>query len=162
MGRLPHTFGHERIGYSCGTLFVDHASGKILNFCQYSTNADETITNKHRLDLMQGKMESLLKDIMQIMVSLLQKLSRRIVTCYINCILLAVLEHTIKMVLLNGILKQSRNGLRQTCCILLITGQPKLKSASGHRQLKGSTKCTLCGIVLFKLNTFFSHVFACP
>jgi hypothetical protein len=27
---------------------------------------------------------------------------------------------------------------------------------------KGSTKRTLCGIVLFKLNTFFSHVFACP
>ncbi len=24
------------------------------------------------------------------------------------------------------------------------------------------TKRTLCGIVLFKLNTFFSHVFACP
>ncbi len=27
---------------------------------------------------------------------------------------------------------------------------------------KGSTKYTLCGIVLFKLNTFLSHVFACP
>ncbi len=26
----------------------------------------------------------------------------------------------------------------------------------------GSTKRTLCGIVLFKLNTFFSLVFACP
>ncbi len=26
----------------------------------------------------------------------------------------------------------------------------------------GSTKRTLCGIVLFKLNTFFSHVFAGP
>ncbi len=26
----------------------------------------------------------------------------------------------------------------------------------------GSTKRTLCGIVLFILNTFFSHVFACP
>jgi hypothetical protein len=50
MGRLPHTFGCERIGYSCGTLFFDHASGKIFNFCQYSTNANETITNKHRLE----------------------------------------------------------------------------------------------------------------
>ncbi len=28
--------------------------------------------------------------------------------------------------------------------------------------IKESTKRTLCGIVLFKLNTFFSHVFACP
>jgi hypothetical protein len=27
---------------------------------------------------------------------------------------------------------------------------------------KGSTKPTLCGIILFKLNTFFSHVCACP
>ncbi len=27
---------------------------------------------------------------------------------------------------------------------------------------KGSTKRTLCGIVLFKLNTFLSHVFTCP
>ena len=27
---------------------------------------------------------------------------------------------------------------------------------------KGLTRRTLCGIVLFKLNTFFSHVFACP
>ena len=50
MGRLPHTFGRERIGYSCDTLFVDHTSGKHFNFCQYWTNADETITNKHRLE----------------------------------------------------------------------------------------------------------------
>jgi hypothetical protein len=27
---------------------------------------------------------------------------------------------------------------------------------------KGLTKHTLCGILLFKLNTFFSHVFTCP
>jgi hypothetical protein len=27
---------------------------------------------------------------------------------------------------------------------------------------KGLTKCTLCGIVLFKLNTFFNHVFSGP
>jgi hypothetical protein len=27
---------------------------------------------------------------------------------------------------------------------------------------KGSTKRTLCGIILFKLNTFYSHVFVCP
>jgi hypothetical protein len=50
MGRLPHTFGRERIVYSCGTLFVDHASGILFNFCQYSTNANETITSKHRLE----------------------------------------------------------------------------------------------------------------
>ena len=50
MERLPHKFGHERVGYSCGTLFVDHASGKLFNFCQYSTNANETISSKRRLE----------------------------------------------------------------------------------------------------------------
>jgi hypothetical protein len=50
MGRLPHTFGRERIGYSCGTLFVDHASGKLFNFCQYLNNATETIQSKCRLE----------------------------------------------------------------------------------------------------------------
>jgi hypothetical protein len=50
MGCLPHIFGREQIGYSCGTLFVDHASGKLFNFCQYSTNADETISSKRRLE----------------------------------------------------------------------------------------------------------------
>ncbi len=49
MGRLPHTFGQERVGYSCGTLFVDHASGKLFNFCQYSTNLNETISSKRHL-----------------------------------------------------------------------------------------------------------------
>ncbi len=50
MGRLPHPFGRERIGHSCGTLFVDHASGKLFNFCQYLNNATETIQSKHCLE----------------------------------------------------------------------------------------------------------------
>jgi hypothetical protein len=50
MGRLPHTFGQERVGYSCSTLFVDHASRKFFNFCQYSTNANETISSKRHLE----------------------------------------------------------------------------------------------------------------
>jgi hypothetical protein len=45
IGQLPHTFGKEQIGYTCGSLFVDHASGKIFNFPQYSTTAFETIKN---------------------------------------------------------------------------------------------------------------------
>ena len=49
-GRLPNTYGRERQGYSCGTLFVDHASGKIFNYCQTSTSAQETIKSKHRLE----------------------------------------------------------------------------------------------------------------
>jgi hypothetical protein len=32
VGRLPHTFGQEWVRYSCGTLFVDHASGKLFIF----------------------------------------------------------------------------------------------------------------------------------
>jgi hypothetical protein len=49
-GRLPHTFGKERNGYTCGTLFVDHASGKFFNFCQISNNANKTIRNKVKLE----------------------------------------------------------------------------------------------------------------
>ncbi len=49
MGCLPHTFGKERIGYSCGNLFVNHASGKMFNFCQFSKNASETINSKPHL-----------------------------------------------------------------------------------------------------------------
>ena len=41
-GCLLHTFGRECHGYTCGSLFVDHASGKIFNFPQFSTNATET------------------------------------------------------------------------------------------------------------------------
>jgi transposase InsO family protein len=33
----------EQIGYTWGSLFVDHASGKIFNFPQYSTNVLETV-----------------------------------------------------------------------------------------------------------------------
>ncbi len=50
MGCLPHTFGKERIGYSCGTLFIDHASGKLFNFCQFSNNASEIINSKWHLE----------------------------------------------------------------------------------------------------------------
>ncbi len=49
IGQIPHTFGKERSGYTCGSLFVDYASGKIFNFPQYSTNAFETIKNTLRL-----------------------------------------------------------------------------------------------------------------
>ena len=51
-GRLLHTFGRERTGYTCGSLFVDHASGKIFNFPQFSTNAIETIRTAQRLESM--------------------------------------------------------------------------------------------------------------
>ncbi len=42
-------FGQERTGYTCGSLFVDHASGKVFNFPQYSTNASETVWSTQRL-----------------------------------------------------------------------------------------------------------------
>jgi hypothetical protein len=34
--------------------------------------------------------------------------------------------------------------------------------ATKQAHKRGLTKRTLCGIILFKLNSFFSHVFACP
>ena len=36
----------------CGTLFVDHASGKIFNFSQMSTTAAETVRSKLYLEAM--------------------------------------------------------------------------------------------------------------
>lgn len=49
-GRLYNTYGREREGYTCGTLFVDHASGKLFNFSQFLTTATETIANKRMLE----------------------------------------------------------------------------------------------------------------
>jgi hypothetical protein len=49
-GRLLHTFGHEHHGYTCGCLFVDHASSKIFNFPQFSTTATETLKSVARLE----------------------------------------------------------------------------------------------------------------
>jgi hypothetical protein len=53
-GRLPHSFGKEkeRHGYSCGSLFVDHASGKIFNFLQYSNTAHKTLQTIKQLEAM--------------------------------------------------------------------------------------------------------------
>ena len=31
-------------------MFVDHASGKVFNFCQFSTGATETVESKHTLE----------------------------------------------------------------------------------------------------------------
>ena len=39
--QLEHTYGQENQGYSCGTLFVDHATGKIFNYCQLLTVASK-------------------------------------------------------------------------------------------------------------------------
>jgi hypothetical protein len=49
-GRLEHTYGREKQGYTCGTLFVDHATYKIFNFCQYSATVLETVTSKNKLE----------------------------------------------------------------------------------------------------------------
>jgi hypothetical protein len=42
-GRLPHTYGCEKHGYTCGSLFVDRASGKIFNFPQFSNNTTKML-----------------------------------------------------------------------------------------------------------------------
>ncbi len=51
-GRLYSSFGREQRGYSCGTIFVDHASRKVFNFPQLSTTAVDTIRSKHTLERM--------------------------------------------------------------------------------------------------------------
>jgi hypothetical protein len=57
-GRLPHSFGKDRQGYTCRSLFVDHASGKIFNFPQYSNNATEIIKSATRLEAIAQEEES--------------------------------------------------------------------------------------------------------
>lgn len=49
-GCLYGTFCREQQGYTCGTIFIDHASGKIFNFLQFSTTANETLHSKHSLE----------------------------------------------------------------------------------------------------------------
>ena len=51
-GRLPHTYGKERIEdkYVGGTIFVDHATGYIFLRHQNSLNARETIKSKTALE----------------------------------------------------------------------------------------------------------------
>ncbi len=51
-GRLLHTYGCKRKGYTCGSLFVDHDSDKIFHFPQFSTNASKTIKNTVCLESM--------------------------------------------------------------------------------------------------------------
>ncbi len=49
-GHLLHTYGREKHGYKCDSLFVDHASGKIFNFPQFSTNTTETLRSDNCLE----------------------------------------------------------------------------------------------------------------
>jgi hypothetical protein len=51
-GCLPHTFGKKRHGYSCCSLFVDHASGKIFNFLQYLNTAHKMLQSINWLEAM--------------------------------------------------------------------------------------------------------------
>ena len=47
---VGRSYGREKTSYTCGSLFVDHASGKVFNFSQMSTTANETIQSKQRLE----------------------------------------------------------------------------------------------------------------
>jgi hypothetical protein len=79
MGWLPCTFDCEQVRYSCGTPFVDYASGKLFNYCLYSTNVAETISSKHRLESLSQKEGFSMKEYHAgTMVSLLLRHSRRI------------------------------------------------------------------------------------
>ena len=48
--RLLPTYEREQHGYQAGTLFVDHVSGKVFNFCQFSAGATETAERKYTLE----------------------------------------------------------------------------------------------------------------
>ena len=67
-GRLPHTFGKERVEnkYVGGTIFVDHASGYVFVRHQNTLNALETIKSKIALEQLSKsfgvKIESYLTD----------------------------------------------------------------------------------------------------
>jgi hypothetical protein len=50
-GHLPHTYGHEKHVYKRGSVFVNHASGKIFNFPQFSTNTTKTLRSVASLEL---------------------------------------------------------------------------------------------------------------
>ena len=47
---MEHTYGREKQGYSCGTLFVDHATGKIFNYYQFLNNAGKAVASKNNLE----------------------------------------------------------------------------------------------------------------
>ena len=47
-GRLLES--NTATGYKCGSIFVDHASGRVFVYPQFSSDAPETIDNKHRLE----------------------------------------------------------------------------------------------------------------
>ncbi len=72
MGRLPHTFGREHIGYSCGTLFVDHdASGKCSIFVNTRIMRLKPSKANVALNLLLNKKVSKSTNFMLTMVSLL-------------------------------------------------------------------------------------------
>ncbi len=63
---------------------------------------------------------------------------------------------------LGNVITNSKWGARTVMNKKNVSPIPKTLGKGQTLSSKGLTKCTLCGIVLFKLNTFFSHVFACP
>ncbi len=127
-----------------------------LHFCQYSTNADETITSKRQLQSIAWQKGITNKEYHADNGVFASKVFKD------NCdssdhIPLVVLEHIIRMVLLNKILKQSQDRLGLRCCILLIIGQPRLMSTSGHRQLNMpygfSTECLILQMVYHQMKS---------
>jgi hypothetical protein len=92
---LPHSFGWGRTGYTCGSLFVDHASGKIFNFSQYSNTADETIKSVMKLEAMAHDEGFKIKNTTQIMAFFLRLISKHTATISKQNILLAELGQNI-------------------------------------------------------------------
>jgi hypothetical protein len=116
-GCLPHTFGQERMGYTCGSLFVDHASGKSFNFAQYSNNANKTIQSAQQLESMARDEGFRIKSYYLDNGFFLLKTSRTIVFDSTNNFLSVRWVPSIKMGFLNATSKRLPNGRASTCSI---------------------------------------------
>jgi hypothetical protein len=117
LGCLPHTFGKERNGYTCGSLFVDHASGQIFNFLQYSNTALEMIRSTLQLEAMALDEGFKIKRYHSDNGIFASAEFNNIVHYSFRITLSVVLGLNTRTVLPNATLKQLRNGHEPTCSI---------------------------------------------
>ncbi len=114
-GCLPHTFGKE-CRYTRGSLFVDHANGKIFNFPQYSNTTHEMLQGISWLKAM-AQEEGFKKSYHPNNGSLPLPMSKPIVSSLSKHSFLVVLALNIRTALLCATSKPLHNGLALTCFV---------------------------------------------
>ena len=143
-GRLLHTFGQERTGYTCGSLFVDHASGKVFNFPQYSTNASETVWSTQRLASMARDNGITIKSF-HADNGILQNLnSRTTVNVIASSFLFVELERSTRMALPSETSRPLLNGQGQICFILQHIGPYMQAQLIGRQLIMRFGSSTVC------------------